>query len=90
MLIFLIIILVIFIFMNKEKFTLRDYPVVNSDYNKLFPNFNLSFPYPNIPLLNGHTNFTWNNTQYDSRKGMTYDLRGDPYRIPRNNYIWNP
>ena len=48
------------------------------------------FDYMNysLPLLNGYTNFPFDNQLRDTRN-MSYDLRGDPLTIPPQNFVWN-
>ena len=42
-----------------------------------------------IPILNGYTDLPWWNTPINTRRNMIYDIRGNPYIIPKTNYIWN-
>lgn len=86
--ILLIILFIIIVCSTCENF-IRDIPILKNNYGNLFPNFNYEYDNPKIPLLNGYTNFPWWNTQHETRKGMSYDLRGDPYVIPQKKYIWN-
>ena len=80
-LLILIIILVISLFNTNEHFV-RDIPILNGNISYLFPN-------NNIPILNDYTNLPWWNTPVDTRRNMIYDIRGNPYTIPKTSYIWN-
>lgn len=64
--------------LNGYKYPM--YPLTNSPVN-WFYNF--------FPILNGYTNLPWNNMQLGTTSNMSYDLRGDPLVIPRNDFIWN-
>jgi hypothetical protein len=67
-----------FVPLNGYKYPM--YPLTNSPAN-WFYNF--------FPILNGYTNLPWNNMALGTTSNMSYDLRGDPLVIPRNNFIWN-
>lgn len=66
-----------FIPLNSYKYP--TYPLVNS-FN-WFNNF--------FPISNGYTNLPWWNTSLGNTTNMSYDLRGDPLRIPRTNFVWD-
>jgi hypothetical protein len=53
--------------------------------NNLFENFTNFI----IPYSNGYTNLPWWNTRIGNTSNMSYDLRGDPIIIPKNQFIWN-
>ena len=53
--------------------------------NNLFENFTNFL----IPYSNGYTNLPWWNTRIGNTSNMSYDLRGDPIIIPKNQFIWN-
>ncbi len=46
-----------------------------------------TYKYP-IPYSNGYTDFPWWNTKLGMTTNMSYDLRGDPIIIPKNNFVW--
>ena len=41
-----------------------------------------------IPFFMDHTNLPWWNSKRSTRN-MSYDLRGDPLIIPKQQFIWN-
>ena len=42
-----------------------------------------------IPILNGYTNFPFDNQRLGQTRNMSYDIRGDPLVIPHQNFVWN-
>jgi hypothetical protein len=42
-----------------------------------------------IPNSNGYTNLPWWNTSLGNTTNMSYDLRSDPFPIPKTNFVWN-
>lgn len=48
-------------------------------------------PYPLNPQFASTGNYTtmpWNNTMIGNTTNMSYDLRGDPLVIPKENFVW--
>ena len=42
-----------------------------------------------IPNSNGYTDLPWYNTPLGNKRNMSYDLRSDPFQIPKTNLVWN-
>lgn len=58
------------------------YPLINPAYSGNWWSYF-------IPNSNGYTNFPWWNTPLGNTTNMSYDIRGDPFPIPRTNFVWN-
>ena len=91
----LLFILVIFIINNSsfiENFniyqTAQSYIPVNSwKFPISIPIHPWTFTNQRFPWFN--QGLPWFNSRFGNTRNMSYDLRGDPLIIPRNNFVWN-
>lgn len=79
---------------NKLNFgPIENFNQYYQTYQSYMPINTYKYPLPiqnyyTIPYLNGWTNLPWSNTQLGNTTNMSYDLRGDPLIIPKNNFVW--
>ena len=71
------VLILIFVYLSMQNSFVENF----GGYYQTFQSF--------IPINRyGYTNFPWWNTQIGNTKNMSYDLRGDPIVIPKNNFVW--
>jgi len=87
---FIFLILIVILIISKgvvEPFSPYNYPGgypfgMHSKYDKISSYY--------FPILNG---YFYDDTYFDPylrhSKGMNYDIRGDPYVIPKTSMVWN-
>lgn len=82
----LILILCVFYayFSNTESFA-------NYQMYQMFHSLPFDPPYPLNPQIastGDYTTMPWNNMMIGNTTNMSYDLRGDPIVIPKENFVW--
>lgn len=84
---FIMILMLILLVINYQIKSFENFNQYYQTFQSVMPINTYKYPYA-IPYLNSYTNFPWWNTQIGMKTNMSYDLRGDPIIIPRNNFMW--